>query len=58
VTIFLAAVLGAGVGLALILLRRKGRGEPLPFGPFLALGALLAMVWGDTIVTWYLARAL
>ena len=58
VTIFLAAVLGAGVGLALILLRRKGRREPLPFGPFLALGALLAMVWGDTIVTWYLSRAL
>ena len=58
VTMFLAAVLGAGVGLALILLRRKGRREPLPFGPFLALGALLAMVWGDTLVAWYLARAL
>ena len=58
VTIFLAAVLGAGMGLVLILLRRKGRREPLPFGPFLALGALLAMVWGDTIVAWYLSRAL
>jgi leader peptidase (prepilin peptidase)/N-methyltransferase len=58
VTIFLAAVLGAGVGLALILLRRKGRREPLPFGPFLALGALLAMVWGDTLVAWYLVRSL
>jgi leader peptidase (prepilin peptidase) / N-methyltransferase len=57
VTIFLAAVLGASVGLALILLRRKGRREPLPFGPFLALGALLAMVWGDTILTWYLYRS-
>jgi leader peptidase (prepilin peptidase)/N-methyltransferase len=58
VTIFLAAVLGGCVGLALILLRRKERREPLPFGPFLALGALLAMVWGDTIVTWYLSRTL
>jgi leader peptidase (prepilin peptidase) / N-methyltransferase len=58
VTIFLAAVLGACVGLALILLRRKGRKEPLPFGPFLALGALLAMVWGETILTWYFHRAL
>ena len=57
VTIFLAAVLGASVGLALILLRRKDRREPLPFGPFLALGALLAMVWGDTILTWYLYRS-
>src|SRR5262249_35076582 len=58
VTIFLAAVFGACVGLALILLRRKGRSEPLPFGPFLALGALLAMVWGETILTWYLYRSL
>src|SRR2546422_9725286 len=58
VTIFLAAVLGASVGLTLILVRRKGRREPLPFGPFLAIGALLAMVWGDTILTWYLYRPL
>ena len=58
VTIFLAAVLGASVGLTLILLRRKGRREPLPFGPFLALGALLAMGWGDTILTWYVSHSL
>jgi len=53
VTIFLGAVLGAFVGIVLMLLRRQGRKEPLPFGPFLALGALLAMVWGDTMLTWY-----
>ena len=58
VTIFLAAVLGASVGLTLILLRRRRRQEPLPFGPFLALGALLAMVWGDTILTWYASHSL
>jgi leader peptidase (prepilin peptidase)/N-methyltransferase len=58
VTIFLAAVLGACVGLTLIFLRRKGRRDPLPFGPFLALGALLAMVWGDTILTWYVSHSL
>jgi leader peptidase (prepilin peptidase)/N-methyltransferase len=58
VTIFLAAVLGAGVGFTLILLRRRRRQEPLPFGPFLALGALLAMVWGDTILTWYASHSL
>jgi len=58
VTIFLAAVLGASVGLALILLRRKGRREPLPFGPFLALGALVAVVWGDSILTWYVSHSL
>ena len=58
VTIFLAAVLGACVGLSLILLRCQGRREPLPFGPFLALGALLAMGWGETIFTWYVSHSL
>jgi len=56
VTIFLGAVLGALVGTVLMLLRRQGRKEPLPFGPFLATGALLAMVWGETILTWYFPR--
>ena len=56
VTIFLGAVLGALVGTVLMLLRRQGRKEPMPFGPFLALGALLAMIWGETILTWYFPR--
>jgi len=56
VTIFLGAVLGALVGTVLMLVRRQGRKEPVPFGPFLALGALLTMVWGDTILAWYVSR--
>ena len=58
VTIFLGAVLGAFVGIALMLLRRKGRKDPVPFGPFLAIGAVLTMVWGDTILSWYLYPSL
>lgn len=53
VTIFLGAALGAIVGLLLMLLRRKDRREPMPFGPFLALGAVMTMVWGETILVWY-----
>lgn len=55
VTIFLGAALGAAVGIGLMLVQRKRRQEPLPFGPFLAIGALLAMVWGDAILAWYVA---
>jgi leader peptidase (prepilin peptidase)/N-methyltransferase len=58
VTIFLGAVLGALVGITLMLVRLRGRKEPLPFGPFLALGAFLAMAWGDTMLTWYFSRSL
>jgi len=57
VTIFLGAVLGALVGITLMLLQLKGRKDPLPFGPFLALGAFLAMVWGDTMLTWYFSHS-
>lgn len=54
VTIFLAALSGAVSGLFLIVVKKKGRKDALPFGPFLALGALLALLWGHEIVHWYL----
>lgn len=57
VTIFLAAVCGAVIGVSLMLFRGQRRHEALPFGPFLALGALLAMLWGEQLLTWYGTRA-
>ena len=53
VTIFLGALCGAMVGVSLMLLKRKGRKDPLPFGPFLAAGALIAMIWGQDLLFWY-----
>ena len=53
VTIFLGALSGAMVGVSLMLLKRKGRKDPLPFGPFLAVGALIAIVWGQDLLFWY-----
>jgi leader peptidase (prepilin peptidase) / N-methyltransferase len=50
---FLAFLLGAGVGLALIATKVKSRKDVVPFGPFLALGALLTILWGDPILRWY-----
>jgi leader peptidase (prepilin peptidase)/N-methyltransferase len=57
VTIFLGALLGAAVGVGLMLLKKKGRKDPLPFGPFLAIGALIAMVWGRDLILWYVRFA-
>lgn len=54
VTIFLAALSGAVSGLLLMLVKKKGRKDAIPFGPFLALGALLTLLWGHVIVHWYL----
>jgi len=49
----LAFVLGATVGAGLLLLGLKKRKDPIPFGPFLALGAFLAMAWGPEFLRWY-----
>jgi leader peptidase (prepilin peptidase)/N-methyltransferase len=50
---FLAFLLGAGVGVGLIATKIKSRKDVVPFGPFLALGAMLTILWGDPILRWY-----
>ncbi|MCL4845528.1 MAG: A24 family peptidase [Acidobacteria bacterium] len=52
-TLALASVTGALVGGALILLGRGDGQLKLPFGTFLAVGALVASLWGDGIILWY-----
>ncbi|MEA5533484.1 prepilin peptidase [Crocosphaera sp. XPORK-15E] len=54
VTSFLACGIGALFGGGAMLLRRLDRGHPFPFGPFLALGAILTLFWGQTIVSTYI----
>ncbi|MEB3293602.1 MAG: prepilin peptidase [Synechococcales bacterium] len=51
---FLACLLGAVVGVGAIVLRVLRQGQAMPFGPFLALGALLTMFWGQPLLTSYL----
>lgn len=52
--ILASSVVGAVLGLAMILLAGHDRARPLPFGPYLALGGLIALYWGDAILTAYL----
>ena len=47
-TLFLGCVFGAFVGVALTL--RGGLLARIPFGPYLAMGALTALFWGDQLV--------
>ena len=53
-TILLSSLVGAVVGIALIVLRGKDRNVPIPFGPYLAAAGLIAMLWGGDINTVYL----
>jgi len=47
--VLLGLVLGAGSGLVLIILRFRTRKDAVPFGPFMAAGALLTLLWGEAI---------
>ena len=57
VTILVGCLVGSAVGLSLIALRRLGRRQHIPFGPFLSLGAVVALFWGDRMIAWYLGFA-
>ncbi|HYH47958.1 MAG TPA: prepilin peptidase [Acidimicrobiia bacterium] len=50
---FLSFLLGAVVGVGLIVTKIKGRKDVVPFGPFLALGTMLTVLWGDPLLRWY-----
>jgi leader peptidase (prepilin peptidase)/N-methyltransferase len=51
--IFTSSLLGSVVGISLMLARKKDSQLPIPFGPFLALGALLFIFFGRQLITWY-----
>ncbi len=54
--LLLAVLTGGAVAVCLLLLGRKGRKEAIPFGPFLALGGAVTLLWGDQVLAWYLGR--
>lgn len=54
VTLVLASFAGSVVGLAVIATGRGDMKATLPFGTFLAAGALVAAVFGDSLLAWYL----
>ena len=55
--ILLSALVGALVGIALIVFRRHDRRVPIPFGPYLAAAGWVALVGGERILDWYLGYA-
>jgi leader peptidase (prepilin peptidase)/N-methyltransferase len=57
VAILVSAGLGAVIGSAALWLSKKGFGTRIPFGPYLALGGFVSLLWGAQIVQWWLGRA-
>jgi leader peptidase (prepilin peptidase)/N-methyltransferase len=52
--ILLSSLVGAIVGITLILVARHGRNIPIPFGPYLAAAGCIALFWGPAITQRYL----
>ncbi len=51
--LWLAVISGGLVAILLLVSRKRGRKDAVPFGPFLALGACIVMMGGTEIVDWY-----
>ena len=53
VGLFFTALSAGLVAAVLLLTRLVRRGQYIPYGPFIAIGAIISLLWGDTIIDWY-----
>lgn len=53
-TILLSSLVGAVVGIGLMVIARHGRSVPIPFGPYLAAAGIIALLWGRPLTDHYL----
>jgi leader peptidase (prepilin peptidase)/N-methyltransferase len=52
--LFVGFAAGAVVGIAIVLIRGvSARKQGVPFGPFLAFGGIVGLIWGPAIIDWY-----
>lgn len=52
--ILLSSLVGACCGIALMMIKRRGKEVPMPFGPYLAMAGWIVLLWGDSIMSHYL----
>ena len=58
VTLFLSSVIGSVIGLSAIALGKRGWSTRLPYGPYIAIGALICVFWGEDLLKlwlWWMA---
>ena len=52
--ILLSSLVGAIIGISMMLSKKITRENPIPFGPYIAIAGWVALVWGQDIINWYL----
>jgi leader peptidase (prepilin peptidase) / N-methyltransferase len=53
--LFLGFLIGAIYGLSLIIVKKGKLKQAVPFGPFISLGSIISLFWGNNILKWYLS---
>ena len=56
ILILMASVVGAIVGISLMLFKNHTREQAIPFGPYLAIAGWITLLWGDGIWSWYIIQ--
>lgn len=56
ILILMASVVGAVVGITLMIVKKHQREQAIPFGPYLAVAGWITLLWGEGIWTWYLQQ--
>ncbi|MCA9471294.1 MAG: A24 family peptidase [Nitrospirales bacterium] len=57
-TLMFASIVGSILGIILLSCKIVKRGQYIPFGPYLALGAIISLFWGPALTDWYFGRFL
>jgi len=52
--LIIGSIIGSVVAVFFLIAKKKGRKETIPFGPFLSMGTLITLLWGNEILAWYL----
>ena len=55
VSLGLSFVLGGVAAAGILLVKKGGRKTEVPFGPFIAVAALVSLIWGAPIMAWYVS---
>jgi leader peptidase (prepilin peptidase) / N-methyltransferase len=54
--ILMASVVGAVIGISLMIFKNHQKGQAIPFGPYLSIAGWITLLWGELIWSWYLAQ--
>lgn len=57
IIVLMSSLVGAVIGISMIVLRGRDRNIPIPFGPYLAIAGWLTLLWGEAIMGRYLQFA-